>query len=253
MASTPPISGCSVSNFQATLPVSRLTAASAAPLLLARDDLERAAEPELAAGVRRLLDVIGHRLVQVGRVGQAQLRIDRHRATIRRRRWRPAACARPPCVGSTHMFSCGIIASREADQLAGGAVVHVDVAGLAAVDHDVDHLAALVLRLGQDRRADRVEVPDVVRDVLEVPLVGAGVEVDRDDRVGVQVVARAARRRTGPGDGIADDEEHGVRLLVDRGRHPHAAAERLVEVAVLGAALPSRRRCRGACCGRSRR
>src|SRR5439155_19331715 len=38
-------------------------------LLLARDDLERAAEPQLAAGIWNLLDVIGHRLMQIRRVG----------------------------------------------------------------------------------------------------------------------------------------------------------------------------------------
>ncbi len=63
---------------------------------------------------------------------------------------------------------------------------------------------------------------------LYVPLV----EVDRDDRVRVQVVARANRavkiRR-----GIADDEKRRVRLAVDRRRHPHPAAERLKEVAAL--------------------
>ncbi len=104
--------------------------------------------------------------------------------------------------------------------------------GLAAVNDDVDHLAVLVLGLRQYRRADGVQVPDVVGDVLEVPLVRALVEIDGDHRVGVQVVAgtdRAiqVRRR------IADDEEYGARLLVDRRRHPHAAAQRLVELAVL--------------------
>src|SRR2546422_5787819 len=48
----------------------------AAPLLLARDNLERAAEPHLrAAGILRRLDVIGHRLVQVERDGEPVLRL----------------------------------------------------------------------------------------------------------------------------------------------------------------------------------
>ena len=69
-------------------------------------------------------------------------------------------------------------------------------------------------------------------DVLEVPLVGALVEVDGDDRVRIQVVAGAdraveVRRR------IARNEEHGAGFLVDGGRHPHAASQRLVERAVL--------------------
>src|SRR5262245_11516105 len=47
----------------------------AAPLLLARDHLERAAEPELrAAGVLRRLDVVGHRLVEVERDREPALR-----------------------------------------------------------------------------------------------------------------------------------------------------------------------------------
>src|SRR5665213_3074746 len=35
------------------------------PLLLARDRLERAAQPQLAARIRRRLDLVGHRLMQV--------------------------------------------------------------------------------------------------------------------------------------------------------------------------------------------
>src|ERR1700704_810682 len=39
--------------------------------------------------------------------------------------------------------------------------------------------------------------------------------------------------RLSVGRGIARDEERRVRLAIDRRRHPHAAAERLVEVAAL--------------------
>ncbi len=68
-----------------------------APLLLARDHLEGAAQPQLAAaGILGGLDVVGHRLVQVGGIGQAQPRVDRPSATIRRHRWRQAACAHLP-------------------------------------------------------------------------------------------------------------------------------------------------------------
>ena len=52
-------------------------------------------------------------------------------------------------------------------------------------------LAALVLDVNQDWWRDCIQIPDVMRDVLVVPLVLAGVEVDRDDGVGVQVVAGA--------------------------------------------------------------
>ena len=106
------------------------------------------------------------------------------------------------------------------------------MAGLAAMNDNVDHLAARVFRLRQDRRADRVQIPDVMRDVLRMPLVRALVEIDGDQRIGVQVVARTnctvkVRRW------IAGDEIHGARLEIDRRRHPHAAAERLIERRVL--------------------
>src|SRR5439155_1454435 len=55
----------------------------ASPLLLAGDRLERAAEPQLAAArVVRGLDVIGHRLMQVERVGEARLRAEGHRRPL---------------------------------------------------------------------------------------------------------------------------------------------------------------------------
>src|SRR6266853_1250384 len=54
-----------------------------APLLLARYGLECAAEPELAAArVVRGFDVIGHRLMQVERVGEARLRAEGHRRPL---------------------------------------------------------------------------------------------------------------------------------------------------------------------------
>ena len=112
--------------------------------------------------------------------------------------------------------------------------MHVDVTGLAAVDRDRDHLAGLVLGFGQDHRADRVQIPHVVGDVLEVGLVGAGVQIDRDDRVGVQVVA-GTDVAVQVGRGVAHHEVHGPGLPVDRRRHPHAAAQGLVEAAALSA------------------
>src|SRR4029077_12014273 len=62
----------------------------AAPLLLARDDLERAAEPELgAAGVLGRLDVVGHRLVQVERAREPILLVGRPRGPLHAGPWRP--------------------------------------------------------------------------------------------------------------------------------------------------------------------
>ena len=69
-------------------------------------------------------------------------------------------------------------------------------------------------------------------DVLGVPLVGAGVQIHRNHRIGVEVVARPFRAIQ-VGRGIADHEEDGACLQVDRRVHPHAAAQRLVERAVL--------------------
>ena len=132
---------------------------------------------------------------------------------------------RPDALLRDHRF-------RHADQPAVAAIVHVDEAGLAAVDDARDHLAVLVAHVDEDRRARGVEVPDIVRDVLVVPLVLAGVEIDRDERIGIEIVAGAnraiqVRRR------IADHEVHRMRLPVDGRRHPHAAAERAIEVAAL--------------------
>ena len=72
-----------------------------------------------------------------------------------------------------------------------------------------------------------------MRNVLEVADVLAGVEIERDERVGIEVVA-GADRAVEVGRGIADDEIDALRRQVDRRILPHAAAERLVGVAVLG-------------------
>ena len=65
-----------------------------------------------------------------------------------------------------------------------------------------------------------------------MPLVGALVEVDCDDRAGIEIVARpdrtVERRRR-----AADDEEDGSGLPVDGRCHGHAATQRLVELATL--------------------
>jgi len=58
----------------------------------------------------------------------------------------------------------------------GFAVMHVDVASLSGVHDGGDHLAVLVGGVDEHRRADRVEVSDVVRDILEMASVFAGVQ-----------------------------------------------------------------------------
>ena len=95
---------------------------------------------------------------------------------------------------------------------------------------DLPSLSFTSTRIG---RADRVEIPHVMGDVLEVADIFAGVEIDRYERVRIEIVAgpdRAVevRRR------IADHEVDALGLEVDRRILPHAAAERLVGVAGLG-------------------
>src|SRR5690606_26976495 len=102
--------------------------------------------------------------------------------------------------------------------LAGGGVDDVEPAGLAGLG-DV----AAPVQVEQDRRAGGREVPDVVRDVLEVPTQGAGLAVEGDDGAGVQVVAGSdvaveARRR------VADAEVQGLGGGVVCGGHPDGAA-----------------------------
>ena len=51
---------------------------------------------------------------------------------------------------------------------------------LASVEKARHILAALVLDVGQYRRAYGIKIPDVMRDVLEVANILAGVEIDGD-------------------------------------------------------------------------
>ena len=111
--------------------------------------------------------------------------------------------------------------------------VDVDVPGLAAVNDGRHDVAVLVLGIDQDRRARVVEIPNVMGDVLEVADIFAGIEIDRDERLRVEIVAgpdRAVevRRR------VADHEVDALGLEIDRRVLPHAAAERLVRIAGLG-------------------
>ena len=91
------------------------------------------------------------------------------------------------------MFSCAHHRFGEADQAAILAVVDIDVAGLAAVNDAGDRLAVLVLDVDEDRRADGVKIPNVMRNVLEVANVFARIEIKRDERVRIKVVARTQR------------------------------------------------------------
>src|SRR5262249_39062251 len=108
--------------------------------------------------------------------------------------------------------------------------------GLARMDDPGNDLPGLVANVDQNRRTGRVEVPDVVGDVLEVADVFAGLEIEGDQRVGVEVVA-GAQRSVEIGRRIADHEIDAVGGEIDRRVLPNAAAQRLVGIAGLGELL----------------
>ena len=70
-------------------------------------------------------------------------------------------------------------------------------------------------------------------DVLKVTDIFAGLEIQRDQRVGVEVVAGPVRS-VEVGRRIADDEVDPVGRKIDRGVLPHAAAELGIGIANLG-------------------
>ncbi len=88
-----------------------------------------------------------------------------------------------------------------------------------------DHLAHLaadieVVELGD---GDRVVVPALVGDGLEVPFELAGIDVERDDRAGIEIVAGPSLRIEHV-HGIAGAEIGEVRLRIEGRLGPHAAA-----------------------------
>ncbi len=108
----------------------------------------------------------------------------------------------------------------------------IDEARLPGMDHRGHRRPVLVLGIDQDRRTDRIEIPHVMRDILEVADIFAGIEIDRDQAVGVEIVARA-HRAVEIGRGIADHEIDAPRGEIDRRVLPHPAAETLVGIAEL--------------------
>ena len=87
---------------------------------------------------------------------------------------------------------------RAEQELAVGAIEHVEEAVAVGLHQQLARLA-LPRRVDQRRRLLRVVVPHVVRRELEVPLQRAGLRVERDDRIGVEVVAERDRRRSDRG------------------------------------------------------
>ena len=76
-------------------------------------------------------------------------------------------------------------------ELAGRAIVHVEEAVAVRHHHDLARPAA-DREIGEHRHLVRVPVVRVVRRVLEVPLQRAGVRIERDERIGVEVGAGPA-------------------------------------------------------------
>ena len=124
------------------------------------------------------------------------------------------------------------------DRLAGLAVQHVDVAGLAQRRDALDR-ASVHHHVEQDGPRRQVPVPDVVVQRLEVPLQLAGLDVDAEHGVGEQVHAEPRRgvvvgRRVG---GV--DVDH-AQLFVDRGGQPDPAAVTLLPAPGVLRDLPAR-------------
>ncbi len=116
--------------------------------------------------------------------------------------------------------------------LAGQAIEREEVAVAVGVQH---HLARLAVEIAvhQNRRLGRIPVVRVVRIDLVVPRHLAGVDVDRDDRAGVQIVARAARRIGVGRRRIAGAEDIEMRFRIVGAGDPHVAGAvlRAVEAA----------------------
>ena len=111
------------------------------------------------------------------------------------------------------------------NRLAIGPIEHVDPTSLARFGDGLDRLA-IDRRVVQDGRARRVEVPDIVVHLLEVPRVGA-IHVQRDHRHAEQVVARshgAVVVRAGVARGEVDQPE----VRIDRRVLPDGRATVLV-------------------------
>jgi hypothetical protein len=98
-----------------------------------------------------------------------------------------------------------------------------DHASLAGADDDLPTVEP------HDHRVHEVAVEQVVGVHLVVPAQRAAAQVERHDRVGVQVAARPARAvgelwRAREGGGVGDAEVHEAALAVDRRRVPGATA-----------------------------
>ena len=146
-----------------------------------------------------------------------------------------------PAVGADGLGPRRLDERPRGQQLAVGAVERVEEA--VAVGEQQRLLAhAVDRRLGQHRHLRRVPVVHVVRRELVVPLERAGVGVERDDRVGVEVVA-VAIVAVEIGAGIAGAPVDQVERRIVGAGDPGGAAAALPRVAFPGlAALLARAR-----------
>ena len=106
------------------------------------------------------------------------------------------------------------------DRLSRLAIEDVEEAVLARLGHRL-HPPAANLHVEEDRRRARIVVPHVVVRLLEVPLQPAGIERQRDDRIGEEIDPRALRAVA---ERIADGHVEHAELRIDRRGFPDAAA-----------------------------
>jgi hypothetical protein len=85
--------------------------------------------------------------------------------------------------------------------LAVGAVEDIQPSGLARLGQSLAR-HAVIIQIKQDHRVGRIEVPDVVMNLLEVPAVLTGVDIQRHDGRSKQVIP-GAHRAVVVGPGIA--------------------------------------------------
>ena len=111
------------------------------------------------------------------------------------------------------------------DRLARRAIEHIEEAGLAALHHRLDP-TAVDRDVGKRGRSDGVVVPQIVMHHLEVPGQLAGLRVERDEAVRIEVVpgSPAAVVRHGR---RAERNVDEAQLLVGAERRPrrHVAAD----------------------------
>ena len=168
-------------------------------------------------------------------IHQARLGIEGHGVPVVRAIW-----ARHRILGLAAVARCGnadglavlVVAAGPVhghevlgrDELSIGAIEHEEEAVLGRMQYDLARLAG-DLDVGQDHGLGGGVVPVVARCFLIVPLVFAGVGIQRHDGSQVQVVAAlGAAHLVRPGRAIARAHIHGVEFGIESHAVPHGAA-----------------------------